>query len=333
MKMHEPELSIIIPVYNTEKYLRACLDSIIAQTYSDYEVLLIDDGSTDRSGSICDEYAGLDNVHVIHTENLGVSHARNTGIDNAAGRYIYFIDSDDMLSGSEELQYMMLLAHSYPDVILRFRVNSILPNNNVRGGFLEKQIPPEKTASPGNRIKKIVSREHICSFVYGAFVFQFLIPANKLGHHRFNESFSLGEDVLFLSGLLTEAEAVIDCDRVVYYRMMREGSAVHSDMKPDYYENVYREYQIMEEQFSKIRGGSRVFNAIRADQTGAIQKISRNYKNQTENIRKARGMIMSAFPQFLLNRWMSMRTRIMLTAFLIDPKLFFKLYNRLRKGI
>ena len=89
-------ISIIVPVYNVEPYLRKCLDSIVGQTYRDLEILVIDDGSTDCSGKICDEYAELDGrIKVFHTENRGLSAARNLGLNNAAGDYIGFVDSDD----------------------------------------------------------------------------------------------------------------------------------------------------------------------------------------------------------------------------------------------
>ena len=90
-------ISIIIPVYNVEKYLRQCLDSIIEQTYRDLEILLIDDGSTDASGKICDEYARDQRVRLFHTENRGLSAARNRGLEEAHGDYIAFLDSDDWL--------------------------------------------------------------------------------------------------------------------------------------------------------------------------------------------------------------------------------------------
>lgn len=91
-------LSIIIPVYNTEQYLSACIDSVLAQTYADYELLLVDDGSTDRSGEVCDDYALKDErIRVFHKENGGVSSARNLGIDNANGDWICFLDADDTL--------------------------------------------------------------------------------------------------------------------------------------------------------------------------------------------------------------------------------------------
>lgn len=93
-----PKISIIVPVYNVEKYLHQCIDSVLAQTFTDWELLLIDDGSPDRSGEICDDYAVKDSrIRVFHKPNGGVSSARNLGLDNAHGEYITFLDSDDWL--------------------------------------------------------------------------------------------------------------------------------------------------------------------------------------------------------------------------------------------
>ncbi len=91
-------LSVIVPVYNAEEYLRKCIDSILYQTYSDLELLLINDGSTDSSGAVCDEYARRDDrVRVIHKENGGVSSTRNLGLDLAQGEWITFVDADDWI--------------------------------------------------------------------------------------------------------------------------------------------------------------------------------------------------------------------------------------------
>lgn len=96
--MSDSKISIIVPVYNVEKYLRRCVDSILAQTFSDFELLLIDDGSVDSSGNICDEYAKKNQkVQVWHLTNGGPSRARNFGIEKAFGEYIYFVDSDDWI--------------------------------------------------------------------------------------------------------------------------------------------------------------------------------------------------------------------------------------------
>ena len=97
--MQSPKVSVIVPVYKVEKYLRRCVDSILAQTFADFELLLIDDGSPDNSGKICDEYAALDpRVRVFHKSNGGVSSARNLGLDNACGEWIVFVDSDDWVT-------------------------------------------------------------------------------------------------------------------------------------------------------------------------------------------------------------------------------------------
>lgn len=96
-----PTISVIVPVYNAERWLRRCVDSILAQTFSDFELLLIDDGSKDQSGAICDEYAKFDSrVRVFHKANGGVSSARNLGLDNARGEWIVFADADDWVSES-----------------------------------------------------------------------------------------------------------------------------------------------------------------------------------------------------------------------------------------
>lgn len=96
--MQENKLSIIVPIYNAERYIRQCVDSILSQSFGDFELLLVDDGSDDESSRICDEYAGVDSrVRVFHKVNGGVSSARNMGIDNARGRWILFVDADDYL--------------------------------------------------------------------------------------------------------------------------------------------------------------------------------------------------------------------------------------------
>lgn len=110
-------LSVVIPVYNVEKYLRQCVDSVLNQHLQDYEIILVDDGSKDNSGRICDDYKKThDNVDVIHKENGGLSSARNTGIKAASGRYIVFLDSDDWWN---------------PDIDFRLILNRVSNNENV----------------------------------------------------------------------------------------------------------------------------------------------------------------------------------------------------------
>lgn len=102
-----PLVSVVVPVYNAEEYIARCVESILTQTYDKLELILVDDGSPDGSGGICDEYALKDKrIRVIHTINCGVSHARNTGLDNATGKYIVFVDSDDWVE-PEHLELLL----------------------------------------------------------------------------------------------------------------------------------------------------------------------------------------------------------------------------------
>ena len=113
-----PKISVIVPVYNVEKYLHRCINSILAQTFTDFELLLIDDGSKDNSGAICDEYATRDSrVRVFHKENGGASSARNQGLDNASGEWIAFVDSDDYVLHDFMETYMMM-CKDYTDLCI-----------------------------------------------------------------------------------------------------------------------------------------------------------------------------------------------------------------------
>ncbi len=127
-----PTISVIVPVYKVEKYLHRCVDSIFAQTFTDFELILVDDGSPDRSGAMCDEYATKDaRVRVIHKENGGLSDARNAGIDVAQGKYLFFVDSDDVI---------------HPDCLNILLVVLRRTNAQIAGGGFarfEGDVPPE----------------------------------------------------------------------------------------------------------------------------------------------------------------------------------------------
>lgn len=112
------KFSIILPIYNVEKYLRPCIESILTQSFTDYEIILVDDGSKDSSPQICDEYAAFDNrVKVIHKSNGGQADARNVGLDTASGDYICYVDSDDYLIDSTVLQLLAEKVKGNPDIV------------------------------------------------------------------------------------------------------------------------------------------------------------------------------------------------------------------------
>lgn len=134
--MKDIELSIIIPIYNSEKYINNCINSIINQKGIKFEVLLIDDGSTDNSSQICDNYAQLDTrIKVFHKENGGVSSARNLGIENSRGKWITFIDSDDWLN-SEYIQSINNILNLNIDLTIYNYISFLSKKRQEQGRFI-----------------------------------------------------------------------------------------------------------------------------------------------------------------------------------------------------
>lgn len=146
-----PRLSVIVPVYNTEKYLRECIDSILAQTFTDFELILVDDGSTDKSGEVCNAYSQLDSrVRVIHQKNSGVTAARKQGVEIAEGEYISFVDSDDWIEPNMFQDMLMKVDLHNADMVLcdmlaeRHDGHSVIHSSEltglIEGEQLEKKI-------------------------------------------------------------------------------------------------------------------------------------------------------------------------------------------------
>lgn len=131
-------ISFILPIYKVEKFLHECIDSVLAQTYQNLEIILVDDGSPDKCPQICDEYAGQDNrIRVIHQENSGLSAARNAGLRAATGEYVIFLDSDDFHSNTHFVEELVALLQKNPvDMIMFKRVCC------SEDGSVQKELPP-----------------------------------------------------------------------------------------------------------------------------------------------------------------------------------------------
>lgn len=185
-----PSVSIIVPVYNASSTLYRCIDSILAQNFSDFELLLINDGSKDNSGVICDEYVAKDpRVRVIHKENGGVSSARNLGLDNAKGEWIAFVDSDDWVA----VDYIKnLYSHTTDNIDLVVSFPTYIYNDG------SSKIPKykEKRVCEHNFEKIFVEHSmHQNTSPWSKLFRKKLIEENKI---RFCEEMHIGEDLLFL---------------------------------------------------------------------------------------------------------------------------------------
>lgn len=207
------EISIIVPVYNVEKYLEKCVDSILNQTFKDFELILVDDGSPDNSGLICDQYAEKDSrVKVIHKENGGLSSARNAGIDIARGKYLGFIDSDDYIA---EDMYELL----YNNIIREKADLSICGIYHVyEGKKLEKKSEKYMVLNRdeamvlifhGNQIS-----DHAVNKLYSKTIFADL--RYPIGRYH--------EDSFTIVGILDQCEKVVVDTRQKYYYYHRDDS-------------------------------------------------------------------------------------------------------------
>lgn len=124
--MESKKVSVIVPVYNAEKYIEECICSVISQTYNDWELILVDDGSTDCSGCVCDELAKVDSrISVIHQENAGVTKARAKGVFSSTGNFVYFLDADDTIE-NDTLEYMIALFNDEIDLVITDYKNNLI---------------------------------------------------------------------------------------------------------------------------------------------------------------------------------------------------------------
>jgi glycosyltransferase involved in cell wall biosynthesis len=230
-----PEVSVIIPIYNSEKYLHECLDSVINQTYKDIEIILVDDGSTDKSGSICDEYSRKDKrIKVFHTLNNGPSHARNIGIDNATGEYIVFQDSDDYI----ELNMI-------EDMIYEaYKNDSDLVISGHKIFFEEKSKKPiivcfDKTIYKNRKDFLNVFRKYFQTMsIWGRLYKSYIIKRNNISFIR---NVSFGEDLIFNSIYYGKINKVSVLEKIHYAYRFLENSLVHK-YREDIVTSIYSFY-------------------------------------------------------------------------------------------
>lgn len=244
-------LSVIIPVYNVEKYLTRCIESIIAQTYADWEMILVDDGSTDDSGLICDNYERNDErIKVLHQENQGVSSARNKGIEEAKGSHIIFIDSDDWIE--PEMFSVMMRGNESDIVVCGFNRVTI----SAEGGKEIEEVNPW----PGKKQVELITdkffHEIVCK---SGTLWNKIIKTECIASVRFDNRQSYGEDAVFLAKVLKNVKSVKIIKKPLYqYYKNRPGNVVSSsvdDRVLDYLNNariIYNEACLTEEAQSGV---------------------------------------------------------------------------------
>jgi glycosyltransferase involved in cell wall biosynthesis len=227
MTEHKPKLSVIVPIYNVEAYLHRCIDSVLAQTFTDFELILVDDGSPDNCGAICDAYALKDpRVRVIHKENGGRSDARNTGLDACRGDYIGFVDADDYISSRMYQRLLELIERYGADMATTGFVNV-----DENGNHLE--VYPQLSQ------ECLLDQEDFIDHFYPDNKWKiFASPCNKLYRKRIFQNLRYPEgkpyeDSFLLLPLLDRChEIAVDDEHHYFYFNTREGSIMNERYSP-----------------------------------------------------------------------------------------------------
>jgi len=221
------KISIIIPVYNSAAYLPECIKSVTGQTYKNLEIILVDDGSTDNSGKLCDMYAETDKrIKVIHKENGGVSEARNTGIKAATAGYIGFVDSDDYI---EEDMYEILygILYSYDADIVECRFYKVIDGRKD----IENTTGTIEQFDTASALESLISSRKLKVNVYNKIYKRKLLDNIEFPVNKINE------DAAWTYKILARAEKLVHCDAVKYYQVIRRQSITQSE---DYREKTDR---------------------------------------------------------------------------------------------
>lgn len=237
------KVSVIVPVYNVEKYLNKCLDSIINQTYKNIEIILVDDGSTDNSGIICDKYSQTDNrIKVIHKKNGGLSDARNTGIKNATGKILSFIDSDDYIEKNMIENLAKELISYDCDIVFS---NKIFELDNGKKVYKE-YINNSGVVDSATAMKLLLKSDPaVCDKLFKKELFNDIkFPINKLY-----------EDILVTPYIIEKCNRIYLDKNFYYHYIQHDNSIVHKKFttnKMDYVYNAKKVYSMIINRYKSL---------------------------------------------------------------------------------
>lgn len=231
-------VSVIVPVYNVEKYLARCIQSVCGQSYQGLEIILVDDGSKDKSGVICDEYAEQDGrIKVIHKENGGLGDARNAGVEKAEGKYLLFVDSDDRIHENLVRDTVETAEKNQADMVI-FDYIGEEENGNLTDRFtfpfsenrvIEVAEEKELIMRSCSAVNKLIRRE-----LWKESGFQF--PKGRYY-----------EDLATIPKVMTKTKKIVYLPEVYYYYLMRDGSIMHSrNFEKNYEDRTWAVDQLLE---------------------------------------------------------------------------------------
>ena len=314
--MKKELISIIINVYNGERFIKKCLDSVLKQTYSNLEILIVNDGSTDNTFKICESYTDK-RIKIIITENLGLSMSRNVGLDNATGDYIYFVDADDYIE-LDALEYLYNLCKKYNTKIATCRSIDI-NNYNTK---VEKSSENVKIIPNKEMLEKILLWDNRAEAIWNK-----LIKKELLKNLRFEDR--IINDIAFTYKLVLNADNIAFSNQVKYYYFKHENSI--SNQKKEDFNRSIELYHVSLERYENIK---KIYPEFTENKIGVIYIISRLYLRKNEKIIdylnscNAIDLFNKLFTLKLFKCKIGFREKIKLVLFRINPKIQKKIINK-----
>ena len=321
--IRNPLISVIVPVYNTEKYLRKCLDSLINQTYKNLQIILFNDGSTDRSAEICEEYAKKDNRIIYKSvENGGVSSARNKGLALATGDYYHFPDSDDYLE-LDAYEYLLWLIDIYKCDSVVFEHFVAYPDGEILHQAREEQYGMFGTVDTQMNIVRGME-----------FCWNKLYTKEMVKELSFREDIYRGEDTLFAASALLRAEKVWFDKRPLYHYIQSENSACRGKLRPNQFSilKLYEAYrQLYINKYSEVEPYFLLYmqeTLISLYYDSFVDKNSKKYKEERKKLYNA---VCDHYGEILKAGIMSKKQKIKSTIFKICPFVFCVMHKVMHK--
>ena len=309
-------ISVIIPVYNVEEYLHYAIESLEKQIYKNFEIILVNDGSTDDSGKLCDEYSEkYSNVRVFHKENGGLSDARNYGVKKANGEFITFLDPDDYLE-NYSLELLSEIQKRYGCDLVSTRVKSTEAHNNYSEHVLvEKDF--ENTISMNNNVfleeafYDKVATVSACGKLYRKSILEISFPKGRIY-----------EDLYIISEHVSKANKIVHTPIQIYNYYKRQGSIVNSKFTPkqyDFFDAIIYNKKVIKE---KYNNEEEIVSAINAKAIIGSFKIINSLGDDKINLLKIKRIISKFFGSIIFNSKISLKLKVKYIVFLSSPTLY-----------
>lgn len=311
-----PEISVIVPIYKVEAYLRRCVDSILAQTFTDYELWLVDDGSPDKCGEICDEYAKRDaRIRVIHKPNGGLSDARNAALDQATGNYISFVDSDDWVTPD----FLESLYHALVDNRADLAVCNIIKAIDGKELINDYKPAEKETVVTGDAMFDTLYRPSACNKLYPARIFKSLrYPKGRLY-----------EDLFIYHDILAQVKKLIYTGKDSYNYFVRNDSIMHAEYRLKCTDII----DGCDARARKLDELGQTFHATKArlhiySQTAlAFAKLSPSVPEKALRLAEIKAIYDRHYPMLMTSKDVSGKQKLRLRLFRFSPRLHNWLYR------